>query len=200
MSWTLILHLGDLALTLSAASAIAVWLLAGRNWHAAAGWSLAFGLAVGLVAVSKIAFLGWATGMPALQFKALSGHAAGFTAACPTLCRLLVRRRRACLRTAATVTGFVLGLAVATALVADGQHTPAEAAGGWFVGATAALASIRLLDSARPPAFGGALAASLLAFALCAWVIGVMPVGYWMIRVALALSGNAAPHPWELCG
>lgn len=200
MAWTRILHLGDLALTLPAAGAICIWLLAGRNWRAAAAWSLAFGLAIGIVAASKIAFLGWAAGLPALQFKALSGHAAGFAAVFPALCRLPVRRAGRRVRTAATAAGLALGIVVASALVVDDQHTLTEAVGGWLLGSAASLAAVRALDGARAPAFGGALAVSLLAFALCAWVIGVVPVGYWMVKMALALSGNTVPTPWERCG
>jgi hypothetical protein len=199
MSWTAIFHLGDLALTLPAACAIAVWLLAGGNRRTAALWSLAFGIAIALVAASKIAFLGWAAGMPALQFKALSGHATGFAVVCPVLFRLFARRGGVALRTAATVAGMGLSMVVTAALVLDGQHTLAEAAGGWLVGSAAALAALETIDAAMPPIRGTALPASLLAFALCAWIIGVLPVGYWMVRMALVLSGNTAPTPWERC-
>jgi hypothetical protein len=200
MSWTRVFHLGDLALTLSAACGVAVWLLAGRNWRATSLWSLAFALAIGVVGASKIAFLGWATAMPALQFKALSGHAAGFAAVCPGLCRLLALRHGTAIRTAATAAGMGMGIVVAATLVLEHQHTPAEAAGGWLVGTAASLTTLGALDAARPPAFGTALPAALLAFALCAWMIGAAPIGYWMIRMALALSSNTAPTPWERCG
>jgi hypothetical protein len=26
------------------------------------------------------------------------------------------------------------------------------------------------------------------------------PLNRWMVRVALALSGNPSPYPWDICG
>ena len=60
----------------------------------------------------------------------------------------------------------------------------------------ASLATIRALPARPSGANGHALAASRLAFALCAGIAGTVPVGYWMIRMALAMSGNPRPHPW----
>lgn len=201
MSWSTLFHLGDLALTLPTGLAIAAWLLAARAWRAAAGWALAFGLALGLVAASKIAFLGWATGLPGLDFKAVSGHAAGYTATFPTLCWLVLQRAPPALRRGATAAALVLGLALVAALIRTGEHTPAEAAAGWLVGAGAALCAMRLAGAAPAPASASAAAlpSALLAFGIAAWVLHRVSVGYWMIKVALALSGNHVPYAWDRC-
>ncbi|MFK3741320.1 phosphatase PAP2 family protein [Massilia sp. TN1-12] len=196
-------HLGDLGLTLPAAGAIAAWLCAARAWRAAAGWLLVFGLAIAVVAASKIAFLGWATGWPALQFKAVSGHATGFTAAFPTLCWLLAGRCAAGVRAAVALAALALAAGVAAALVRAGEHTRAEAAAGWLIGAAVFACALRL-TAAVPPApprtVGTGATAALLAFGLLAWVVEHAPLNRWMIAVALALSGNAAPYPWDHCG
>jgi hypothetical protein len=92
MAWTSLYHLGDLSLTLPMAGAITVWLLAERAWRAALVWGAVFGLALALVAATKIAFMGWDTGLPALRYQALSGHATGFTAVFTTACYLLTQR------------------------------------------------------------------------------------------------------------
>lgn len=199
MSWSTLFHLGDLALTLPTGLAIAAWLAAARAWRAAAGWALAFGLALGLVAASKIAFLGWATGLPGLDFKAVSGHAAGYTATFPTLCWLVLQRAPPALRGGATLAALVLGLALVAALIRTGEHTPAEAVAGWLVGTVAALCAIRLAGAAPAPVSAIALSCSLLAFSLAAWALQRVSVGYWMIKVALALSGNHTPYSWDRC-
>lgn len=204
MSWSTLFHLGDLTLTLPTGLAIAAWLLATRAWRAAAGWALAFGLALALVAASKIAFLGWATGLPGLDFKAVSGHAAGYTATFPTLCWLVLQRAPPALRRGATVAALALGLVLVAALVRTGEHTPAEAVAGWLVGAVAALCAMRLADAAPAwvpaSALASALSCALLAFGLTAWVLQRVSLGYWMIKVALALSGNHYPYSWDRCG
>jgi hypothetical protein len=192
-------HLGDLGLTIPAAGAVAAWLLAARAWRAAAGWLLVFGLAIAVVAATKIAFLGWATGWPALHFKAVSGHAAGFTAAFPTLCWLLAQRRPARLRALVALAALALAAGVAAALVAAGEHTGAEAAAGWLVGAAAFACARRVAAGAPPAPPRLAACAALLAFGLTAWVVEHAPLNRWMIAVALALSGNAAPTPWDHC-
>jgi hypothetical protein len=200
MVWSKLFHLGDLSLTLPAGSAIAAWLLAGRAWRAALGWCLVFGLALGLVAATKVAFLGWDTGLPALGYKAVSGHAAGFTAAIPTLCWLVTQRCAPPVRRGAALLALGLGVAVAMALVHAGEHTPAEAVAGWIIGTAAFLCTVHLAGSAPAPPTGRAIACAALASGATALALHAVSVGYWMVRLALALSGNSYPYPWDNCG
>jgi hypothetical protein len=200
MSWSQLLHLGDLTLTVPAAGAVAAWLLAARAWRAALGWCLVFGLALALVAATKIAFLGWATRLPALDYKAVSGHAASFTTVFPTLVFLLLRPCGTALRLTGTAATLALGTLVAAALVHAGEHTAAEAIAGWLIGAGATVCAIHLAGDVAPPPAGKAF---LLCAAACigiAWMLRRAPLGYWMIKVALALSGNTRPTPWDHCG
>ncbi len=200
MSWSDILHLGDLGLTVPAAGAVAAWLLAARAWRAAVGWCLVFGLALALVAATKIAFLGWATRLPALDYKAVSGHAASFTAVFPTLVFLLLRPCGSRLRLAGTAATVALGSLVAAALVHAGEHTVAEALGGWLIGAGAAVCGIHLAGDVAVPPPGKAV---LFCAVTCIGVVLLMrrvSVGWWMVKVALALSGNPRPTPWDHCG
>jgi hypothetical protein len=200
MHWSELLHLGDLSLTVPAAGAIAVWLLAARAWRVALRWCLVFGLALALVAATKIAFLGWATGLPALEFKAVSGHAASFTTVFPTLVFLLLRPCRTRVRLLGAAATLALGGLVAAALVHAGEHTAAEAIAGWLIGAGASACAIYLVgDVAAPPAGKAVLMCAAVCIGI-AWVLKRAPLGYWMIKVALALSGNTHPTPWDHCG
>lgn len=199
MSWATFLELGDLTLTLPLASAIAAWLLAARDWRAAGYWLLFFTGALAVVGMTKVAYLGWGTAIPALDFQALSGHAAGVTAVFPVLFYMpLQRRPRAAM--AAAGAGLMLGACLAVALVTTGEHTVAEAWAGWMVGAAAAAGTIQAAGKApaTPPLAG--MASGLLAFAATSWAMQQAHVGYWMIRIALALSGNAHPFEWDRCG
>jgi hypothetical protein len=200
MSWSQLLHLGDLSLTIPAGSAIAAWLLAGRAWRAAAGWILVFGLALGLVAATKIAFMGWAAGLPALDFKAVSGHATGFAAVFPSLCYLVTPGRPARTRMLASGSALALAAVVAAALVHAGEHTLAEAVAGWLIGTGVFLCTVRLAGAEPAPPVGRGLACASFAFLATAWVLRSAPLNYWMIKVALVLSGNPAPIPWDHCG
>lgn len=197
---TNLFHLGDLGLTIPAAGAIAAWLLAARAWRATAGWLLVFGLAIGFVAATKIAFLGWATGLPALQFKAVSGHATGFAAAFPTLCWLLAQGCSPRVRAAVALAALALAAGVAAALVQAGEHTWTEAAAGWLVGAAVFACALRLAADVPASPLPAGVGAALLAFGLTAWVVEHAPLNRWMIAVALVLSGNSSPYPWSHCG
>jgi len=200
MSWSQLLHLGDLSLTIPTGSAIAAWLLAGRAWRAAVGWMLVFGLGLGLVAATKIAFMGWATGLPGLDFKAVSGHATGFAAVFPTVCYLATHGRPARTRMLAAGSALALAAVVAAALVHAGEHTLAEAVAGWLIGTGVFLCTVHLAGAEPAPPAGRALACAAFAFLATAWVLRSAPLNYWMIKVALVLSGNPAPIPWDHCG
>jgi hypothetical protein len=78
-----IIDIGHTAVMLPMAGAIAAWLIAGRAWKIALCWCVMFGAGLSLVALSKIAYLGWELGVPSLDFKALSGHAFRATAVIP---------------------------------------------------------------------------------------------------------------------
>ena len=235
MSWPPLFELGDLTLTLPLAAAMAAGLLGARDWRAALAWVCLFALALGTVGAAKLAFLGWGTGLPSLDFKAPSGHAAGVSVVFPTLFYLLLRQRNARLgqvdtavgtaagaaihiaagnaadRAAGTAArfsagtaagvaaGILLGAAAAALLVLAGEHSPAEAWAGWLVGTNASLAAIRFAGPAPVARPLAGLACALLAFCGVAWAMQRAQVGYWMIKVALALSGNARPFPWDSC-
>jgi len=199
MSWPLLFELGDLTLTLPLASAMAAGLLGARDWRAAGAWTVLFVLALAIVGMAKLAFLGWGTGVPALDFKAPSGHAAGVSAVFPTLFYLLLRHARAPLRRAAVAIGIALGAVVAGVLILAGEHSPAEAWAGWLIGCAASLGAVRLAGPAPVSRPLAGLACALLAFIGVAWAMQQARVGYWMIKVALALSGNARPFSWDSC-
>ncbi|MDL2354107.1 MAG: phosphatase PAP2 family protein [Pseudomonadota bacterium] len=201
---TRLVHLGDISLTLAAAAAIASALLAARAWRMAFWWSLLFGAGVGLVGASKIAFMAWGLVPPGLDFKAISGHATGVTAVLPTLLYLLLRRRGARARRAGVLAGLLLGALMGVLLVAQDEHSVAEALAGWALGAAISLASIRMDDAAAPvpaPARGaGQLALPALVFVALACLMRSFPFGYLMMRTAVFISGNASLFPWDTGG
>ena len=57
--WYSITSLGSAGMTLPLAFAIALWLAIGYTWRMAVGWLLLLGAAIGVVTVTKLAFLGW---------------------------------------------------------------------------------------------------------------------------------------------
>jgi hypothetical protein len=270
-----LVHLGDLEVVLPLAAALAAWLLAARAWRITLRWLLLFGAALGLVGITKIAFLGWGTGLQALDFKAISGHATCVTALYPFLAYIVLYRsdlageaNRArnvagavnmpCTETMARtgkmpstgatvgaenmpgtetmarsariagsvcvahsryvakagklatagplaawlglIAGLALGGVVSTLLVTSGEHSVAEALTGWLLGAAASLGSAMT----APDLGGGRMLPTVWwtipVFALGASLMESAHVGYWMIKMALALSGSERPYSWDTCG
>jgi len=192
-----LLHLGDIELTLPLAAAAGIWMLAARAWRVAAAWALLYGGTIALVGGSKIAYLGWGIDIAVIDFKAFSGHAAGVTAVYPVLGYLLCRPAGRRLGLAATVAGLALGVVMAVALVTQDEHAVAEAVAGWLLGACA---SVGTVYQAEPRGVVPGPAAALCAMAVFFASASLMQsahVGYWMIKVALVLSGNARPYSWD---
>ncbi|MFC0252449.1 phosphoesterase [Massilia consociata] len=195
-----ILHLGDLELTLPLAAAVGTWLLAARSWRAAAAWAVLYGGAVGLVGGSKIAYLAWGVDIPMLDFKAISGHATGVTAVYPLVGYLLCRHAGGRAGLAAMAAGLLLGAVVAVELVRQDEHSAAEAAAGWMLGAGVSVGTVYQTEPAGVSLNLASAASAALVFMVAASLMQSAHVGYWMIKVALALSGNARPYSWDSCG
>lgn len=190
-----LVRLGDLDMTLPLAAAAFCWLAAARAWRNALLWGLLFGGGVMLVGASKIAFMAWGSGLPALGFKALSGHATGVTAVFPTVFYLLLRGGGPALRRAGVAAGVGLGLLVGVLLVVYGFHSAAEAIAGCLLGAAISLAWIRLAGTGAVAPSPARLGWFALAFVAGAWLMSFTHVGWWMIRAATYLSGNDRPFP-----
>jgi hypothetical protein len=153
-----------------------------------------------LVGGSKIAFLGWGTGLAALEFKAVSGHATMVSALYPVAAWVLLYRQGLNAARIGFGVALALGAAVAVLLVMAGEHTVAEAASGWLLGAGVSLAGVMWSHDLRTARLLPGLWWSLPVFAVGAWLMQSAHIGYWMVRVALALSGNRRPHDWDACG
>ena len=200
-------RLGDLGVTVPAAIAIAAWLLTRRAWRLAWRWSWLFALGMLTVGVSKIAYLGWGVGVPALEFKAVSGHAAGATAVWPFLLYLSMRQWRDVRRQPwpppgqpcpGVASGLMLGLLVTALLVLAREHSLAEALTGYGLGALVSLFTLRSAAALPPPAPLWLLLLVALAALTALWLMRFAHVGYWMIKAARLLSGNSNLHPLTL--
>lgn len=194
--WSWLIPLGDLQLTVPAAAGIGASLFVARRRRLACCWWLLFTGALLLVGANKIAYLGWGMGLPALQFKALSGHATGAGAMLPmlfaTVCCWAGCQQR--WRAAAFASGVALALLVSAALIMTREHSVSESLAGSVLGVTAAATAHRLAGICGAGE-SGVRRLSLLAFgatfAIGVWLMQFAHVGYWMIKAACILSGQA---------
>lgn len=197
ISWMKIIHIGDVGVTVPAAAAIMAYLIAGGAWGMAWRWCLLFILGIALVIASKVAFLGWGYGIRALDFKALSGHVTSATAIIPVIFYLLLQSAPSITRAFGVLLGIACGVVVGILLVVSNEHSAFEAIAGFLVGSIVSLVFIwgyRPLPTVKPKLW-------FLPFSVITCLLAGYseppPVDYWMMRVALYLSGHDKPYNWS---
>ena len=192
--WYAITNLGGAGLTLPLALAIALWLATGYSWRMAASWLLLLGASVGLVTITKIAFLGWGVGVRDLDFTGVSGHAMLSTAVYPVAFFLMLQGARTPLRVAGVLVGLAVGVAVGCSRVVLDAHSPSEAVTGCLVGALTALVFVRYWWNAQ----SARLTASVVTLSLAALTFALhdvrVPTHRWITDLALTVSGHEQPY------
>jgi membrane-associated phospholipid phosphatase len=192
--WYAITSLGGAGMTLPLAFAIAIWLAVGYSWRMAAGWLVMLGGAIGVVTVTKLAFLGWGVGVRELDFTGVSGHAMLSTAVYPVFLFLLLLPARPAIRLIGVVAGLAAGIAVGLSRVVLSAHSPSEAVTGCLVGALAALLFVRMAWDAEPGRLSVMpVTVSMLVLAVFAHGIHV-PTQRWVTDIALKVSGRDRPY------
>jgi membrane-associated phospholipid phosphatase len=191
--WISITRLGGAGLTLPLALAIALWLALGYTWRMAAVWLGLLGAAIGVVTLTKIAFLGWGVGVREWDFTGVSGHAMLSTAVYPVALFLMLLPARPPVRALGVALGLAAGIAVGTSRVVLDAHSPSEAVAGCVVGAFAAVMFVWWSWNARP----GQLSAAPVALSLVILAVALhdvrVPTQSWITHLALHLSGHERP-------
>jgi membrane-associated phospholipid phosphatase len=192
--WYSITRLGGAGLTLPLAVTIALWLALGYTWRLAAGWLAILAAAISVVALTKIAFLGWGVGVREWDFTGVSGHAMLSSAVYPVGLFLTLVSARASVRVLGVALGMAAGIAVGLSRVVLDAHSPSEAISGCVVGALAAVLFVWWAWGTRPGKLSAVpVAVSLLMLAVALHDVRV-PTQRWITRVALHLSGHEHPY------
>ena len=203
-AWQLFTRLGEAQILLPALLLLGVALLrqpAGRPL--ALCWAGALAAAALLTLASKLAFIGWGIGWPALDFTGISGHAMLAAATYPLLLGTLAPRRW---RWSALACGVLLAAALGVSRVVVHAHSVSESVAGVLVGGAAsagawvcawAWACAWAPPRASLPAPRLPLWAPLLA---ALWFMSLPAVAppsnthAMVTRLALALSGHERPY------
>ena len=195
--WAQIVDFGHTAVMLPLAGAIAGWLVAARAWKAALYWCVLFAAGLGLVASSKIAFLGWGFGIPSLDFQALSGHAFRVSAVIPVSLFLLLRDASSSLRTGGVVLGAGVSLALGALLVHFQFHTLSEVLASLILGGAVSVCFMRIATTLPTPRWNRwALPFSIIVLmGIC--MLKPSSINHRLVDIALYLSGRDQPHGWS---
>jgi membrane-associated phospholipid phosphatase len=142
MNWIAITDLGDAAIMVPIALAIAMWLLASRAYGVALTWLALFGAAAFLVVCTKIAYEGWCIGVRELDFTGVSGHSMSATSVLPVAGYLVVSRFSNSGTSIAGLLGGCAGVVVGISRIILCDHSWSEVVFGCLLGGSIALAAI----------------------------------------------------------
>lgn len=192
--WSTVTRLGEAQLLLPLMLLAVAWLLLQRApARAALGWLVATALAAAITTASKVAFIGYGWGLPALDFTGFSGHAMFAAAVWPPLLRLATAAWWPAQPGRGVWAGYMLALLVAVSRVQVGAHSWSEVLAGLALGAAASGAALAASHWPRlrlvpmvPMALGGLLALG----------VAQAPASRthdWVTRLALASSGRNVP-------
>lgn len=152
------------------------------------------GLATLLTTASKVAFIGWGVGWPALNFTGISGHAMFAAAVYPLLLGTLSSRAGPTGRRLAVIAGSLLALLVGVSRMVIGAHSGSEVLAGLLLGRAASAAALALI---RLPAD---LISPLIPAAVALW-LALTPAHAppsqthsMVTQLSLKLSGHATPY------
>jgi membrane-associated phospholipid phosphatase len=193
--WHLLTRLGEAQILLPAALLATLALLRRPDGRPLAGWWFASLAAATLVtAASKVAFVGWGIGSPALNFTGVSGHAMFAAAVYPLLLGTLASKAPRGVQQLGVLGGFALALLIGISRVIVGAHSVSEVVAGLALGGAASAVT---LAAARLPS---GLVGPVLPAAIALWLM-LMPIHapasntHRAVRsFALLLSGHGTPY------
>lgn len=137
MVWSRLTDLGDSSLLLPAAALLAWLLHCQRESSLAWRWAVSFcGLGL-LIALSKLAWMGWQYGVPALDFHGFSGHT-GLSCAFWAVA-LFAAASEERWRLPGLLAGLGLGAVIGVSRVVLGAHSVSEVIGGFVLGSCVAV-------------------------------------------------------------
>ena len=193
-AWYLLTQLGDAQILLPAA-ALTLFALLARASTRRLGflWMALIIVATVITTASKVAFIGWGIGWADINFTGVSGHAMFAAAIYPVLLVTFFSGRWRGADRWSIALGCALALVVGISRVKVGAHSWSEVMAGWAVGGAVSTVALALSQTSaivlRP-----IVPALLLAWvAIMPFKLHASPTHSYVIRLAVAMSGNETP-------
>ena len=193
--WETITKFGDVALLGPVAAAIALWLTFASKRHMALFWCLSFAGAMSLVALTKIAFMGWGVG-ESHNFTGISGHTTAACAVIPVLLFLCLQNTRPLIRIYGVALGILFGICIGISRLAVEAHSLPEVVAGCMLGCLVSVSFIVFFSPStplsRPTPARPALALSMVVLFAFSFT-DTAPTQVWLEHIAMAVSGRDKP-------
>ena len=193
--WHLLTRLGEAQILLPAAALAVLALVRQPQGRTLAAWWLAaLAAAVALTTASKLAFIGWGLGWPALDFTGISGHSMFAAAVYPLLLGTLAPRSPRSLPALALGLGALLALLIGMSRVVVQAHSVSEVVAGLLLGGAVGAVAIGRVHLPLLH-FSPWVALSAALWLSAAPVHAPASQSHAMVtRLALALSGRPTPY------
>lgn len=193
--WNLISRFGEVqALILVALLAILSLLRRRETRSVAWRWIWLLSIALVLTIASKVMFMAWGVGWPALQFSGVSGHAMCAAAVYPMLMTALTLHLPPLGRQLAMAAGYALAFCVGASRLALDAHSTSEVVAGLLVGAAASAPAMDLLRLPRMALEQVVLVAPALMLALVAGLMPTWQAESMLARMSSTISGHNTAH------
>ena len=198
LNWTAVTDLGDAAVMVPVALAIAGWLSASRAWRGTLAWLSLFGTGALLVICTQVAYAGWGIGVKQIDFTEISGHSMSAASVLPVAGYFIGSRFS---RAAAIIAGFLgccASVLVGVSRVILGDHSASEVVLGCALGTSIALATIGIVQS-RLRMVGAPIVFAVTVLMLVFTLHGQRaPTQRFATKLALYLSGRSTPFVREV--
>jgi len=192
---TVITGVGDSAAMLPAGAGLMLWLLVNGMRRDAALLFAVLGAGAAVVLATKLAFLGWGLGIPALRFAGISGHSMLACSIMPIAAYVISRRAGVGTRIAAALLGFAVGVTIGISRVALSAHSWSEIVAGCGLGGLVALFFLRAAWLPLRAAYNWWPVIGAGAVVLIVAVAGLRaPSEHLIVQMALHLSHHDEPY------
>lgn len=192
--WHILSVAGSMAVTGPIGVAIAIYLVAGKQWRLTLAWAMLFGIGMALVVITKMAFMGWGLGVESVEFAGFSGHAMRAAAVYPVAGYLVFRSSGMRARQLGAAGGVILALLISVSRVPVLAHSVSEVITGGILGLLVAAGFIHFASKEHRWALSRMLAVLCLPIVLVAPNVEPVPAEEWITKVSLMLSGRDQPY------
>jgi membrane-associated phospholipid phosphatase len=191
--WFLLTSIGNTVITIPITLTIAIWLLASREWRMSLLWCVLFGVAMILVLITKIAFIGWGLGIESLDFTGISGHATRAAMVIPILFYFGLQRAPRKITSMGVYAGVALGAAISVSRVMVNAHSGSEMVAGWLLGSGMCLIFLQFMKNHSVLISRRWLLACSFSLLFISPVMKPFQPDDLIIKLALAISGHEKP-------
>jgi membrane-associated phospholipid phosphatase len=192
--WSVFTKLADTTVLMPLAVALAAWLAYEGRWRAAINWLFLFCAGLGIVLISKVAYVGWGIGVASLDFKGFSGHAMRIAAVMPVLCTLLVQSRTKFAVNLALLFAVCFSIAIGISRLVLHQHSISEVVTGLLLGGAIGFGFLALEQVRMPMPLNAIVIASFIMVMTPGLMAKPAPTERWIEDIALYLSGRDQPY------